>query len=161
MPAAEGQIAAFLDVAAETLDTVESVLGDLDDTTVNTAPPVPGVNTVFALVTHVGGALGYWGGSLLAGEDIPRDRSAEFRAAGTVDEARAVVARLRTDLPRWAAIAATGIRNPDATGTTRRDAAAATPEWVLTHMLRELTQHTGHMEICRDVVARRADSTPC
>ena len=81
----------------------------------------------------------------------------EVPVYGTVAEARAIVARLRTDLPRWAAVAATGIRNPTATGTTRRNAAEATPEWVLTHMLRELTQHTGHMEICRDVVARRAD----
>ena len=80
-------VAAFLDVAAETLDTIDRVLDDLDDTTVNAAPPVPGVNTVFALVTHVGGALGYWGGSLMAGEDIPRERSTEFRATGTVAEA--------------------------------------------------------------------------
>lgn len=157
MGAAEGQIAAFLDVAAETLDTIERVLADLDDVTVNAVPDAPGVNSVFALVTHVGGALGYWGGSLMAGEDIPRDRSAEFHATGTVDEARAIVTRLRADLPRWAAVAAVGIRNPAATGTTRSNAAVATPEWVLTHMLRELTQHTGHMEICRDLVAQRAD----
>lgn len=155
MAATEGQIAAFLAVAGESLDTIGSVLDDLDDATVNIA--TPGGNSVFALVTHIGGALGYWGGSLMAGEDIPRDRSAEFHATGTVDDARAIVARLRADLPRWAAVAATGIRNPAATGTTRRDAAAATPEWVLTHMLRELTQHTGHLEICRDVVAQRAD----
>ena len=155
MAAAEGQIAAFLAVASETLDTVESVLADLDDRTVNLA--TPGGNSVFGLVTHVGGALGYWGGSLLAGEDIPRDRSSEFVATGTVDDARAIVRGLRTDLPRWAAVAATGIRNPAATGTTRRDAATATPEWVLTHMLRELTQHTGHMEICRDIVVAAAD----
>ncbi|BDH57456.1 DUF664 domain-containing protein [Tsukamurella sp. PLM1] len=150
MAATEGQVTAFLAVAAETLDTIDAVLGDLDDDTVNLA--TPGGNSVFALVTHTAGALGFWGGSLMAGEDIPRDRSAEFRARGTVDAAHAIVARLRTDLPRWAAMAATGIRNPGATGTTRRDAAAATPEWVLTHMLRELTQHTGHMEICRDIV---------
>ena len=125
MPAADGQIAAFLDVAAETLDTIDRVLDDLDDTTVNAAPPVPGVNTVFALVTHVGGALGYWGGSLMAGEDIPRERSTEFRATGTVAEARAIVARLRTDVPRWAAVAATGIRNPGATGTTRRSSSSS------------------------------------
>jgi hypothetical protein len=154
--ATEGQIAAFLDVAAETLDTIDHVLDDLDDRIVNAAPPVPGVNSVFALVTHVGGALGYWGGSLMAGEDIPRDRAAEFHAMGTVVQARVIVEKLRTDLPRWAAVAATGIRNPAATGTTRRNAAEATPEWVLTHMLRELTQHAGHMEICRDLVADNA-----
>ncbi|MET9326785.1 DUF664 domain-containing protein [Tsukamurella sp. NPDC003166] len=154
MPATEGQIAAFLPVASESLDTIDSVLGDLDDETVNIA--TPGGNSVFALVTHIGGALGYWGGSLLAGEDIPRDRSSEFVAIGTVDDARAIVRGLRADLPRWAAVAAIGVRNPAATGTTRRDAATATPEWVLTHMLRELTQHTGHMEICRDVVVAAA-----
>ena len=154
MTASDAQIAAFLQVAAETLDTVDAVLGDLDDTTVNLA--TPGGNSVFALVTHVRGALGYWGGSLLAGEDIPRDRSAEFHATGTVEQARGIVAGLRTDLARWAPVAAIGIRNPQARGTTRRDAAAAPPEWVLTHMLRELTQHTGHMEICRDVVVHGA-----
>lgn len=152
MPASDGQIAAFLQVAGETLDTVDAVLDDCDDATVNAVPDVPGVNSVFALVTHIGGALGYWGGSLLAGEDIPRDRDAEFRATGTVEQARAIVAGLRTDLPRWAPVAATGIRNRDARGTTRRDSGTVTEEWVLTHMLRELTQHTGHMQICRDVV---------
>ncbi|ADG78732.1 DinB superfamily OS=Tsukamurella paurometabola (strain ATCC 8368 / DSM / CCUG 35730 / CIP 100753/ JCM 10117 / KCTC 9821 / NBRC 16120 / NCIMB 702349 / NCTC 13040) OX=521096 GN=Tpau_2121 PE=4 SV=1 [Tsukamurella paurometabola] len=157
MAASEGQIAAFLQVATETLDTIEGVLDDCDDTTVNAVPGAPGVNSVFALVTHIGGALGYWGGSLLAGEDIPRDRSAEFHATGTVEQARALVSQLRTDLARWVPVAAIGIRNPDAKGTTRRDSAAATPEWVLTHMLRELTQHTGHLEVCRDLVARRAD----
>lgn len=156
MAAAEGQIAAFLQVSGETLDTIDGVLDDCDDVTVNATPGIPGVNSVFALVTHIGGALGYWGGSLLAGEEIPRDRSAEFRARGTVEQARAIVAALRTDLPRWAPVAATGIRNRNATGTTRADAATVTEEWVLTHMLRELTQHTGHMQICRDIVAHRA-----
>lgn len=156
MAASEGQIAAFLQIADETLDTIDAVLDDCDDVTVNATPDVPGVNSVFALITHIAGALGFWGGSLLSGEDIPRDRSAEFHATGTVEQARELTARLRTDLRRWAPVAASGIRNPDARGTTRRDSAAATPEWVLTHMLRELTQHTGHLEICRDVVVRGA-----
>ncbi|GAB3127017.1 hypothetical protein GCM10027289_03930 [Tsukamurella serpentis] len=156
MAASDAQITAFLAVAMETLDTVEGVLDDLDDRTVNAAPGATGTNSVFVLVTHVAGALGYWGGSLMAGEDIPRDRDSEFRATGTVGQARRIVDGLRANLPRWAAVAAVGIRAPGARGTTRRDSAIATPEWVLTHMLRELTQHTGHMEMCRDVLLRRA-----
>lgn len=158
MAASNAQVAAFLQIAAETLDAIDAVLDDCDDRTVNAVPGAPGVNSVFALITHIGGALGYWGGSFLAGEAIPRERGAEFLATGTVGQAREIVAALRRDLPRWAPVATAGIRNRDARGTTRTDTATATEEFVLAHMLRELTQHTGHLQICRDVVTARPRS---
>lgn len=145
---------AFLGVAAELLDGVDAALDTLDDSTVN-GSPVPGtVNSPFALVAHIHGMAQFWGGAFAAGEDLPpRDRDAEFEATGTVDEAHLLTAELRDRLPGWATVAVTdGIRNRSAKGTSRKDAAFVTPEWVLDHMLREMSQHLGHLEVCRDIL---------
>ncbi|MFW0790955.1 DinB family protein [Gordonia sp. CPCC 205333] len=149
----ESLLAAYELIIDETFDCIASVLDRCDDTTVNATPDVPGVNSVFALVTHIDGVVGYWLGSFVAGETIPRERDAEFRATGTVAQARELLARARSRVPGWAAIARTeGIRNPNATGTTRPGAASSSPEFVLLHVLRELAQHAGHLQICADVV---------
>jgi hypothetical protein len=152
-PAQRAVVDAFLDVAAELLDGYEAALATLDDETVN-ATPLPGtVNSAFALVTHLHGMTFFWGGSFIAGEDHERDRDAEFRAVGTVEQALGMVAEIRDRLPEWAAVAMTdGVRNRSAKGTSRPDAAFVTPEWVLNHMLREAAQHLGHLEVCRDVL---------
>ncbi len=152
---ADPLLAAFTTITAELFDILAAVLDDCDDDTVNAVPAAPGVNSVFALVTHVDGMIGYWAGAFGAGADIPRDRAAEFRASGTVAAAEAVLDRARGRLPGWAeSLRIHGILGRAATGTTRRDTATATPEFVLLHILRELAQHTGHAEICRDLVTR-------
>lgn len=145
---------AFLAVSNELFDTLDGVLTDCGDEFVNAVPNgVPGINSVYALAIHIAGAIGFWGGSFVSGENIPRDRDAEFRATGTVAEARAPLAHTRSQLLNWAKIARTeGIRNRAAAGTTRRDTDTVSPEFVLTHILRELAQHVGHAQICRDVV---------
>lgn len=129
------------------------MLDDLDDETVNATPGIPGVNSVFALVTHLDGVIADWGGNLVAGEGIPRDRAAEFTATGTVAQARDLLARMRERLERYVHLALTsGLANPAGISSTRADAASATPEFVVVHVLRELTQHTGHLQVCRDLV---------
>ena len=131
---------------------------DCDDTTINAVPEVggaavPGVNSVFALVTHIDGMAGFWLGSVAAGQAIPRDRDAEFVATGTVAQALALLGQTRERVARWLPLVLRdGIANPAATGSTRTDVASATPEFVVLHVLRELAQHTGHLQICRDLV---------
>lgn len=146
---------AYAVVSGEILDAVSSVLDRCDDETVNAVPAAPGVNSVFALVTHMDGVIADWGGNLVAGESIPRDRAAEFTATGTVAQARTVLDRMRERLPRYVHLALTeGIANRTGISSTRADAAAATSEFVVLHLLRELAQHTGHLQVCGDLVAR-------
>lgn len=150
--------AAYAVVSGEIFDAVSSVLDRCDDQTVNAVPGAPGINSVFALVTHMDGVIADWGGNLVAGEAIPRDRTAEFSALGSVAQARALLERMRERLPRYVDLAlAEGIANRSGISSTRADAAAATPEFVVLHLLRELAQHTGHLEVCGDLVARRTD----
>jgi hypothetical protein len=47
-----------------------------------------------------------------------------------------------------------GIRDRSVTGSTRSDAATATPEWVLLHIVRELAQHLGQLELTRDLLGQ-------
>jgi hypothetical protein len=64
---------------------------DLGDELACTRPDLAGANTPYGLLTHCLGVMAYWGGHVVAGRDIVRDRSAEFDATGTADELRAQV----------------------------------------------------------------------
>jgi len=144
---------ACLTIVAEILDDIAAALDDCDDATVNARPEVPGVNSVYALVAHLDGVVADWGGNLVAGETLARDRDAEFAAVGTVDQARDLLSRIRERLPRYVHRALTeGIAAPTAIASTRTDAADSSPEFVVLHLLRELAQHTGQLQVCRDVV---------
>lgn len=147
---------ALLSIADEVLDGYVVALGTLDDDTVNHSPAPGTVNTAFALVKHVHGMTRYWGGSVISGLAFPRDREAEFRATGTIDDALHLVDEIRAELPTWADNAAQhGVLDPSAKGTSRTDVADAGPEWILAHMVRELSQHLGHLEVCRDIVVAK------
>ncbi|WP_237341132.1 mycothiol transferase [Williamsia soli] len=99
--------------------------------------------------------LEHWAGSVIAGLAIPRDRDAEFTASGPVDGLIGKVEQVRTNLVEWVDIAVReGIRDRSARGSTRSDAATATPEWVLMHIQRELAQHLGQLELTRDVLTQ-------
>lgn len=151
-------IAEYLRIAAEVLDDVEAAIRDCDDATVNAVPardgvPASAVNSVFALVTHIDGMVGFWLGSVGVGVDVPRDRAAEFVATGTVAEALTLLDRTRDRVQSWMPrVLTAGIANPAAVGSTRTDISSATPQFVVLHVLRELAQHAGHLQICRDLV---------
>ncbi|HJE91074.1 MAG TPA: DinB family protein [Dietzia timorensis] len=144
---------ALLSIANEVLDGYVAALGTLDDETANLSPAPGTVNTAFALVKHVHGMSRFWGGSVISGLAFPRDREAEFQAEGTIDDALNLVDEIRSELPAWADNAARhGVLDPSARGTSRTDVADVGPEWILAHMVRELSQHLGHLEVCRDMV---------
>ena len=104
---------------------------------------------------HCVGVIEHWAGSVIAGLEIPRDRAAEFTATGRVDELITRVDDVRARLPEWVDVALReGIRDRTVVGSTRPEAATATPEWVLTHVVRELAQHLGQLELTRDVLSQ-------
>lgn len=156
----EESISAFISVTIEVLNGYEEALDTLGNDTVN-ASPLPGtINTAFGLITHVQGMSRFWGGSVISGVDFPRDRNSEFRAIGTVNQARTLIEQMRKELPVWAANAARhGVTNPNAKGTTRCDVSEVNEEWILDHILRELAQHLGHLEVCRDLLLAGAQSS--
>jgi hypothetical protein len=145
---------AVVAVADESLERMREILSQMSYRQANTVPALPGANSPYAIITHCVGMADYWGGSLIAGLRIPRDRDAEFEAHGDPRHLCDEVERLRRRFPEWVKIALTeGIRDRTAAGTTRSNAETASPTWVLLHIVRELSQHLGQLEITRDLLS--------
>ena len=119
------------------------------------APEVEGANSVFALITHCCGVMERWGGEVIAGRQINRDRRSEFTATGSLDhlEARvsAQLGRWREDLADYDAGAAP--RGPD--GWEVGDPQPITQGFVVLHVIEELFQHLGHVDLSVDLVRGR------
>ena len=82
----------YLDVCDAALDGYAQVCRALGDDLVSVRlEDVPGSNSAFGIVAHVVGVMAWWGRRVNRGIALPRDRDAEFRATGTVDEALALL----------------------------------------------------------------------
>ncbi len=137
------------------------IVTELGDGLSCTRPEVPGANTPYGLLTHCLGVMAYWGGHLMAGRDVIRDRSAEFDATGTVAALRSRVdeslEQLRFDMSRVAPEA--GLRHvpdPGALGPDRPLTQAA----ALVHLYEELAQHHGQMQVLRDALLAAPSERP-
>jgi uncharacterized damage-inducible protein DinB len=145
----------FVDLA---LDQMHAIVEDLGDELVNRRPPFRDANSAYGILTHCLGVMEYWGGATVAQRPIQRDRAAEFTASGDVagllrrsEQARR---RLREDL--------VGLHAEDPPVNVRRDPDEPVPYTetkgsVLLHIVEELFQHLGQMELTRDalVASRR------
>lgn len=132
-------------------DTCRALGDDLLDVRLD---DVPGSNTASGLVAHVVGVMARWGRTVNRGIVVPRDRDAEFRATLTVDQAITMLEAGRAGLHEDARAAAPheAPRNPPAgDGLTRHRTQGA----VLLHVVEELTQHLGHLDVTRDVLLAR------
>jgi len=144
----------FVDVA---VDGMVSIVEDLGDDLANKAPGIPGANSPFVILTHCIGVMAFWGTEVAAGQPVSRDRAAEFVATGRVTElaekAKAAKAQLREVLVGLAL-------GDDARIQPKRDFGPDRPRFkvatAITHILEELAQHHGQMEISRDLLKAEA-----
>ncbi len=141
----------YLFYVDEALDGMVAIVTELGDEVANQRPDVPGANSPYAVLTHCLGVMEYWGGHVVAGRAIERDRDAEFRASGAVAELVARVRRARaqlvSDMTDFDAFAPP--RNPP---QDCPEPMTSTQGGVLLHIYEELAQHRGQMEVCRDVL---------
>jgi hypothetical protein len=143
----------FCDRAVREMGEILLMLGD---ERANERPDLAGANSPYAILTHCLGVMEYWIGALVVGRPDHRDRDAEFVATGPVaplvERSREAIARLHDDvagLDLAASVEGAPAKPWMAPGRpfTRRAA--------LVHVLEELVQHHGHMEITRDLLLAR------
>jgi hypothetical protein len=143
--------AAYLDHA---FDQMRAVADRMGDDLVNRRPLGPTTNAVAALVVHCCGVTEFWLGHVTLGRPSTRDRAREFVATATVAELRALIgataAQARADL---AAIERGETGPPhrarrELIGGTETDASTT----AVVHVLEELYQHLGHMELAADAL---------
>ena len=140
----------FVDQA---LDAMTAIVRDLGDVDANRAIDTAGSNSPYVILAHCLGVLEFWGGAMVAGRAIERDRDAEFVAEGPVAE---LIERTVEARRRFAAdLAALDSPAPPPGAVKPEDAGlpfATTQGGVLVHVYEELVQHLGQMEITRDVL---------
>ena len=124
----------------------------LGDERVNVVPDLPGANSAYQLVFHCCGMLEWWTRESILGRPVQRDRAEEFAASGTVASLQArvrqVIEQLAEDLRLIDLDAPPRGTYADYGGTP----IAASARGALLHVLEELAQHHGHLEITRDLV---------
>jgi len=146
----------YLWFADHALDEMAAIVEGLGDALANRRPPFRAANSPFAILTHCLGVLEYWGGATVAERPVQRDRGAEFTASGEVagllrrtEQARR---RLREDIVGLDAFAPPAHLRKDPADPDPVPYAEAKGA-VLLHILEELFQHLGQMELTRDALA--------
>jgi len=135
------------------LDELVRIVEELGDERANRRPQLPGANSAYVILAHCLGVIEYWGGGTVADRTFTRDRAAEFAAQGTVADlvaqAAAARRRLEEDLVGLDSMAepANVFANPEHPHAYDRAKGS-----VLIHILEELYQHLGQMQLTRDVL---------
>ena len=131
---------------------VLSVVDRLGDDLINERPRVTAGSSPYALVTHILGAVEFWVGHMVLGEDSTRARDDEFIASGTTADLHRAVADWLDRLTE---------RKPHIADATELFAVPQTQtplkgEWTvgagLIHAYEELAQHLGHLEVTADIL---------
>jgi hypothetical protein len=143
----------FLYFVDEALEGMVTMVNELGDDLANRRLDMPGANSPYAVLFHCLGVMEYWGGAMVAGRTIERDRDAEFRASGPVAE---LVRRTR-QARRQLDVDVAGLEPlAPPRGTPEPEDAdlplARTQGGVIMHVYEELAQHRGQMEITSDVL---------
>ena len=136
-----------------TVDQMAAIVSELGDDLANREPDLPGANSPFAILRHCLGVMEFWGGQVVAGRKVNRDRDAEFRARGPVADLVADAAAAQRQFRADAATADPSVP-PRGTrpGMGRDELETSTQGGALLHVLEEVTQHLGQMELTRDVL---------
>lgn len=144
----------YLDYCDRALDGYVAIARELGDRLVNERlDDVPGSNSAYGLVTHCIGVMAHWARQVNLGVVVPRDRDAEFRATGSVDELLGALEAARQRLHEDARAA--DPRAAPAMPPDHEHDRTATRGEVLLHVYEELAQHLGQLEVTRDVLLSR------
>ena len=153
MGIAPDAVTSYVDRAVEAM---ADIAGDLGDDLANARPDLPGANSPYAILRHCLGVMDFWGGAVVAGRAVDRDRDAEFRSsgpvAGLIAAAREAQRRFRADIvtadPKARPLGTHPNTGPDELELVSQGHA-------LLHVMEEVCQHLGQMEITRDLLRRR------
>ena len=140
----------YLQLGFERLTTATRRVTDEE---VIVAPFGAGTTSIAGLVTHCAGVSEFWLGHVGLGRPSERDRDGEFTATGTVDElialAEAAAAQAAADIEALLA----GGGQPNEMRAFALD--GGTDEALVLHVIEEVFQHVGHVEITADILEHR------
>lgn len=122
---------------------------DIADTDLNRPLELPESNTALALATHLIGAAEYWVLQVAGGQDVHRERSAEFRATGTGAE---LVARYERWLTAMRQLFQTLPEDRLEQPARKFNGEPITVRDALLHAVEHSALHQGHLELTRQLL---------
>jgi Protein of unknown function (DUF664) len=146
----------YLVFVDDAIDGMVSIVTDLGDHDANVRPDLADANSAYGVLAHCLGVMEYWGGTVIGGRAVKRDREAEFRSYGAVADlahrAEQAKKQLRADI---AGVDPTARPTGEIWPGFEDEPELQTQFGVLLHIYRELSQHRGQMELGRDIVRAR------
>ena len=127
----------------------------LGDDRVNERPLGPETNAVAALVVHCCEVTEFWIGHVALGRPSDRDRESEFSSTATVSELHAMVEKRLVQVGEDLAAIDEGRTQSDRTGRQFLEDGDESDGAIVLHVLEELYQHLGHMELAADALTIR------
>jgi hypothetical protein len=132
---------------------MRALVDRMGDGPVNERPPGPSTNSVAALIVHCQGVSEFWLGHVGLGRATTRDRDAEFTATATTAELHArldaMAAQLDADVRR---LDAGETSDTNRAGRQFLEGGDESDAALVVHVLEELYQHLGHMELTADAL---------
>jgi hypothetical protein len=149
----ETSVGGIVSYTERALDAMAGILTGLGDEKANQRPGLPGANSPYVILRHCLGVMEFWGGHVVAGRAVDRDRDAEFRASGPVAGLIAAAQDAKRQFRADAATADPGAGTRGSrTGMSPDELELASQGHALLHVLEEVCQHLGQMELTRDVL---------
>lgn len=135
------------------LDHMSAIVAEMNDETVNRVPDLPGANSAYQILFHCCGMVEWWTRFAILGHPVERDRPAEFTSSGSVATLLRRIETVRAQLLRdLATIDLDAPLQGDPSEEYLDTPIGASARGVLLHVLEELAQHHGHLELTRDLV---------
>src|SRR6185436_7005222 len=106
------------------------------------------VNSITVLIVHLTASQRFLFGEVIGGQDIHRDRDAEFLAKGIAPDA--LIQRLNDNL-QYIEVALEGLTLADLERKCMFRTREVTVGWVIGHSLKHTATHLGHIQVMRDL----------
>ena len=120
--------------------------------------PGPEMNSLGVLLAHIAGAERNWMGEVISGEGSSRIRAAEFETKGASLED--LLARLESSLDYCRRVFEDlTLEDLAAIRVSPRDGREVTVGWALAHGLEHTAQHSGHIQVTRQMWERQSQGT--
>ena len=110
--------------------------------------PRAGVNSITVLIVHLTGSEKFLFGEVIGGQDVHRDRDAEFLAKGIASD---VLIQHLNDSLEFITGLLEGLITADLEHKCMFRTREVTIGWVIGHSLKHTATHLGHIQVMRDL----------
>lgn len=156
-----GELESYCREIAAILGRLCRLLQGLGEPELNWRPPAPEMNSLYVIASHVLGNAEAWVLGIICGQDVLRDRDAEFSSKGAdptalIERAQRLAGEISGALEELSPSALDEIRRPAPPLLGKGPADELTVRQALMRVLVHHLMHIGHMQITRDLAVARA-----